>query len=163
LGASGFPYSTFGKVRTGGRSTTKAGNCATEVSGRERFFIDFLYERQVTGNLEKGIPNPRPVGADLSSDRENSKSVGVARGHFTHGTGRFEKAIEASRKLIAADPDVQIGYDHVAWSLYFLDRFGEAESALQQAYERKLRPLNDLVMRYNIAVLKGDKTRWIGL
>jgi hypothetical protein len=52
---------------------------------------------------------------------------------------------------------VHIGYGNLASSLFFLDRFPEAESALQRAYERKLLPVNDLVLQYNIALLKGDK------
>ena len=41
---------------------------------------------------------------------------------------------------------------------YFLtDRFAEAESTLQRAFERKLEVPDILVVRYNIAVLKGDK------
>ena len=47
-------------------------------------------------------------------------------------------------------------------SLYFLDRFPEAESTLQQASERKVDAPNFLVVRYTIATLNGDKTRWIG-
>jgi tetratricopeptide (TPR) repeat protein len=39
----------------------------------------------------------------------------------------------------------------------FLDRLPEAESILQRASERKLEGPNQLVMRYNIALLKGDQ------
>jgi hypothetical protein len=39
----------------------------------------------------------------------------------------------------------------------FLDRFPEAESTLQQAYERKLENANHLVMRYTISLLTGDQ------
>ena len=42
-------------------------------------------------------------------------------------------------------------------SYFFLDRFDEAESALQRASERKLEASESPVIRYNIAVLKGDK------
>ena len=34
-------------------STTKAWQLRDRVSDREKFFIDFTYDRQVTGNLEK--------------------------------------------------------------------------------------------------------------
>ena len=34
-------------------STTKAWQLRDRVSDRERFFIDFTYDREVTGNLEK--------------------------------------------------------------------------------------------------------------
>jgi tetratricopeptide (TPR) repeat protein len=150
----GFAYSVRGRSVLAVESTTKAWQLRDRVSGRERFFIDFLYDRQVTGNLEKayqtlelwrqtyprGDPDPR----------------GLLGGISTNGTGRFERAIEASREFIAAAPDVHVGYANLATSLFFLDRFPEAESALQQGYQRKLEPLSNLVMQYNIALLKGD-------
>ena len=88
-----------------------------------------------------GEPNPQDLLGGLS----------------THGTGRFERAIEASQKEIAADPDVNFGYGNLASSYFFLDRFPEAESTLQRASERKLEHPIFLVIRYNIAVLKGDQ------
>jgi tetratricopeptide (TPR) repeat protein len=47
-------------------------------------------------------------------------------------------------------------YFNLASSYFFTDRFPEAESTLQRASERKLEMPNFLVLRYNIAVLKGD-------
>ena len=78
-------------------------------------------------------------------------------GLSTHGTGRFERAIEASQKAIAADPDFAIAYANLAPSYFLTDRFPEAESTLQRASERKLEMPDFLVLRYNIAVLKGDQ------
>ena len=40
---------------------------------------------------------------------------------------------------------------------FFLDRFAEAESTLQRASARKLNMPISLVLRYNIAVLKGNQ------
>jgi tetratricopeptide (TPR) repeat protein len=76
-------------------------------------------------------------------------------GLSTHGTGRFERAIEASKKEIADEPDSYPGYSGLAWSYYFLDRFPEAENTLQQASDRKLGNPNFLVFRYMIAALEG--------
>jgi Tfp pilus assembly protein PilF/predicted Ser/Thr protein kinase len=153
----GFAYSTFGRSVLAAESTTKAWKLRDRVSQSERFFIDFLYERQVTGNLEKAYQTLELWHQTYPREEETPSPRGLLGGISTQGTGRFERAIEASQKLIAANPDGPIGYDSLASSLFFLDRFPEAESALQQAYERKLEPRDDLVMRYNIAVLKGDK------
>jgi tetratricopeptide (TPR) repeat protein len=60
-----------------------------------------------------------------------------------------------SQEMIATDPGFIFGYGNLASSYLFLDRFEEAESVLQRASERKLEDPNFLVMRYNIAVLKG--------
>jgi serine/threonine protein kinase/tetratricopeptide (TPR) repeat protein len=151
----GLAYSAAGSSTLAAESTTKAWKLRDRVSGRERFFIDFLYDRQVTGNLEKAYQTLELWQQTYSGGDPNP--LGLLGGISTHGTGRFERAIEASRKLIAAEPGVQVGYGNLASGLFFLDRFPEAESALQQTYERKLEALNDLVMRYNIALLKGDR------
>ena len=45
----------------------------------------------------------------------------------------------------------------LAQSYFLTDRFAEAESTLQRASERKLERPNNLVMRYNIALLNGDQ------
>jgi len=50
-----------------------------------------------------------------------------------------------------------LAYSNLASGNYFLDRFEEAERALQRAAERKLEDSSLLMLRYNIAVLKGDK------
>ena len=54
-------------------------------------------------------------------------------------------------------PTSRFGYDSLAQSYFLTDRFPEAESTLQRASERKLEVPDFLVVRYNIAVLKGDK------
>jgi tetratricopeptide (TPR) repeat protein len=80
-------------------------------------------------------------------------------GLSTKGTGRWEIAVDRARKTIAAYPGVVIGYGNLALSSFFLDRFGEAENALQQAAAHKKEWLElpqFLVYRYNIAFMKGD-------
>ena len=49
----GLSYSAVGESVLSAESTTKAWQLRDRVSDRERFFIDFTYDRQVTGNLEK--------------------------------------------------------------------------------------------------------------
>ena len=49
----GLLYSTTGESVLSAESTTKAWQLRDRVSDRERFFIDFTYDRQVTGNLER--------------------------------------------------------------------------------------------------------------
>jgi tetratricopeptide (TPR) repeat protein len=78
-------------------------------------------------------------------------------GLSTHGTGRFERAIDASRRQIAESPDNAIPYRNLAQSYFLTDRFSEAESTLQRASERKLEHQNFLIVRYNIAMLNGDR------
>src|SRR5207253_6802961 len=59
--------------------------------------------------------------------------------------------------VIAEDPDFALAYIGLAQSYFLTDHFPEADSTLQRASERKLELPDLLVVRYNIAVLKGDQ------
>ena len=152
----GLSYSGIGESVLSAESTTKAWQLRDRVSDRERFFIDFTYDRQVTGNLEKAYQTLESW-LQTYPRGEQPNAQGLLGGLSTHGTGRFERAIEASQKAIAADPDFAIAYASLASSYFLTDRFPEAESTLQRASERKLEMPDFLVLRYNIAVLKGDQ------
>ena len=153
----GFSYSGIGASVLSSESTTKAWQLRERASDREKFFIDFTYDRQVTGNLEKAYQILESWLQTYPRGDEPPSPHDLLGGLSTHGTGRYERAIEASKQFIAARPDVAFGYGGLANSYFFLGRFPEAESILQQAYERKLENLTHLLMRYNIALLKGDK------
>jgi len=154
----GLKYSEVGASVLSAESATKAWRLRDRVSDRERFFVDFIHDRDVTGNLETAYQTlelwlhtyPRRGEAPLSPH-------GFLGGLSTHGTGRFERAIEGSQNNIAADPDALRAYDSLAQSYFLTDRFAEAESTLQRASARKLETPNLLILRYNVALLKGDQ------
>ena len=161
----GLLYSTIRESELSAESTTKAWQLRDRASDREKFFIDFSYDRQVTGNLEKAYQTLElwlqtyPRGG-----QQPLRPQGFLMGLSGAGTGRFERAIEASKKEIADEPDSYASYG--VSSYYFLDRFPEAESTIQRASERNLQNPTWLIVRYNIAVLKGDKdqmNRVVGL
>ena len=49
----GIASSTLGETVLAAQSATRAWQLRDRVTDRERFFIDFIYDRQVTGNLER--------------------------------------------------------------------------------------------------------------
>jgi tetratricopeptide (TPR) repeat protein len=152
----GLNYSAIGESVLSAESTRRAWALRDRVSERERFFIDFLYDRQVTGNLEKAY-QALELWLRTYPRFEQPSPRGLLGGLSTHGTGRYERVIEVSQERIAADPDVQFGYSNLASAYFYLDRFPEAESTLQRASERKLEPPSLLVLRYTIAVLRADQ------
>ncbi len=152
----GLAYSSIGESVLSAENTTKAWHLRDRVSDRERFFIDFTYQREVTGNLEKAYQTLETWYRTYPRSEQPSPHD-LLGGLAAHGTGRFERAIEVSREQIAAEPGVVFGYYKLASSLFFLDRFAEAEDTLQQASERKVEEPYLLVLRYNLAALKGDK------
>jgi tetratricopeptide (TPR) repeat protein len=150
----GLDYSDIGESVLSAENTRKAWELRDRVSDQEKFFIDFTNQREVTGNLEDAYQTlelwrrtyPRDIYA-----------LGLLAGLSSQGTGRFERVIETAKETIAEDPNVFFGYHNLASSYFFLDRFPEAESVLQQASERKVEEPYFLVLRYNIAALKGDQ------
>ena len=152
----GVSYSALGESLLSAESTAKAWQLRDRVSDRERFFIDFTYDRQVTGNLEKAYQTLE-LWYQTYPRGENPNAQGFLGGLATHGTGRYERAMEMSQKRIAANPDEVFGYSSLANSYFFLDRFAEAETTLQRASERKLETPDVLIFRYNVAVLRGDQ------
>jgi hypothetical protein len=139
-------------------SATRAWQLRGRASDRERFFIDFNYYREVTGNLEKAFQTLESW-AQAYPRGANPDPRGLMAGLSAMGTGRFEETIEQSKKRIAYQPDVYVGYGGLAMGNYFLDRFGEAEDALRLASARKLETPAYLVYRYNIAFLQGDQAQ----
>jgi tetratricopeptide (TPR) repeat protein len=153
----GLAYSTTAESVLAAESTKKAWLLRDRVSDRERFFIDFTYDRHVTGNLEKAYKTLELWSQTYPRGGQTANAQDLLGGLSTQGTGRFDRAIEASLEGIAADPDFVIPYANLALAYFFLDRFPEAESTLQRAAARKLETPLLLVLRYNLAVLKGDR------
>ena len=153
----GLLYSTIGESVLARDSTMKAWQLRDRVSDREKFFIDFSYERHVTGNLEKAYQTLELWLQTYPRGGDEPKPRSLLAGLVGQGTGRFERAIEVSKQEIAEEPDKYTGYSGLAHSYFYLDRFPEAESALQRASERKVETANFPVLRYTLAVLAGDK------
>jgi serine/threonine protein kinase len=151
----GLSLSAAGESVESAQSATRAWQLRDRVSDRERFFIDFTYDRQVTGNLERAYQTleswlrvyPRGVPPNPQ---------GLLSGLSTQGTGRFERAIEAAQKQIVNDPNV-FAYGGLASASFFSDRFDDAEQAIRLAAERKLESPTLLALGYQIAVFEDDR------
>ena len=155
----GLAYSGVGESVLSAESATKAWQLRERASERERFFIDFNYDREVTGNLEHAFQTLELWEQTYPRRAAPPDPMELLGGLSTKGTGRWDIAVESARKTIAAYPDVFIGYGNLAFASFFLDRFGEAESTLQQAaaHKKEWQELPQfLVYRYNIAFMKGD-------
>jgi len=106
------------RVNAVSRDTTKGWLLRYRAAIGKSFFIDWTYDRQVTGNLEKAYQTLE-LWFQTYPRGETPSVQSFLGGLATHGTGRFERAIEASQKEIAADPDFGLSYATLAQS-YFL-------------------------------------------
>jgi hypothetical protein len=105
----GFNYSGTGQSEQSVQSATRAWQLRHRVSDRDRFFIEFTYERQVTGNLENAY---RTLELWLQAYPRGPQphASGYRGGLASQGTGRFDRAIETKQERLAADPDFRPGY-----------------------------------------------------
>ena len=152
----GFAASGVGDSALSSESTTRAWQLRDRASDRERFFIDFTYYRQARGNLEKAFQTLELWAQTYPREAEPDPQD-LMGGLAAAGTGRLERAIEQSQKSIAANVDFAVGYVNLTRNNFHMDRFGEAENAVQRASARRLEMPALLIYRYNIAFIKGDK------
>jgi tetratricopeptide (TPR) repeat protein len=151
----GFTYSTRGETVLGEESTRKAYELRDHATDRDRFFIMTIYDRQVTGNLEKEGETLRLWAQTYPRD---PYAPGLTSGYFAAGTGQYELMIEEARKAIAINPDgeqVVPAYYNVVWGYVSLGRAADAEQALHQAMARADQP-DAVTGAFHVAFLKAD-------
>ncbi|HEY2018046.1 MAG TPA: protein kinase, partial [Bryobacteraceae bacterium] len=149
----GFFSWNMGETDFGAEEIRKAYALRDRVSDRERLFILMLYDRNVTGNLQKEMHTLEAWAQTYPRDID---ALTITGGWVAFGTGQYERAIQAGEKAIRADPDMPFGYT-VAQHYLLLDRYPEAADVLRRAAERKLELPQMLFTRYDLAFLKGDQ------
>ena len=135
-------------------STRKAWQLRQRASDRERFFIDFSYHRQVTGDLEKARQICELWAQAYPRDMQPHAFLA---GSVSTAFGKFETATEEGKRAIELDPDHPWAYANLVLSYIFRDRLAEAQNILQRAAGRKLDIPDFLVLQHQIAFLHNDK------
>lgn len=151
--ATGLFYSNLGETVLAIESTSKAYQLRDHASDRERFFITTLYDRQVTGNLEKEQQTLRLWAETYPRDRD---AHGLQSGFASQGSGQYEKTIKEANIALGIDPDFSHGYANIAGANFYLDRLADTEKAIQNAFEHNRETPDLLLLRYHVACIKGD-------
>jgi tRNA A-37 threonylcarbamoyl transferase component Bud32 len=159
----GLNYTSVGEGALARQNTIKAWQLRDRASDREKFFIDFNYAREVTGDLEKAYQTLELWAQAYPRRGADPNPQSLLAGLSPKGTGRWETVIEQGKADIAARPNAVFGYSNLKDSYFFLDRFDEAEKVLEQATARKLETPDDLVAGYLIGFLKGEKVQMDGV
>jgi Flp pilus assembly protein TadD len=144
----------LGETDLGAEQIRIAYGLRDRVSDRERRYILTLYDRQVTGNLQKELQTLESWAQTYPRDAD---AHGITGGWVAFGTGHYESGIQASEEAIRLDPDNPLHYASLAIHNLHLDQFTQAADALRRAAERKLEIDGFLVTRYYLAFLKGDQ------
>ena len=148
----GFGYSVMGESALARPSTLKAYQLRDRASDVERFFIETLYDRDFTGNLER---EQRTLESWAESYPRDARPPGLVSGLAMTSTGQCELAIAEADKAIALDPDLTPAYANRAFNQLCLNRLDDALLTVRRAAERKLESAELLLTRYFVAFLKG--------
>ena len=152
----GFFYWNMGQTDLGMEYVQKAYAWRDRVSDRERLFINFLYDRQVTGNLPRELETLESWAQTYPDDY---MPWGLLGGWGTQGTGQYERGIRTAEEALRINPHLTPAYGNLIVHNLGLGRFADVAAALQRAAERKLENPLFLVSRYYLAFLAGDEAR----
>jgi tetratricopeptide (TPR) repeat protein len=151
--ALGLMYGDGGESALAAENTSKAYALRDRASDQEKFFIAAYYDGRATGNLEKAEQTCELWAQTYP--RETLPHSFLA-GFIYPASGRYEKAIEESQKVIEIDPEAVVAYYFLASDYVALDRMEEAEKAIAQGTAGKLESPQFTAQRYDIAFLKRD-------
>ena len=133
----GINYSVLGESVLARESTLKAYQLRERASDSERFFITTMYDRHVTGNMER---EQETLESWAQTYPRDPNPHGLLAGFVTRSTGQYALSIEEGEKSIALDPDRSPAYSAQAASYLSLNRLADAEATIRRATEeRKLR------------------------
>jgi len=149
----GFRFSSVGESALARQSLLKAYQLRHRASNVERFYIDTLYDRDVTGNMEREL---RTLEAWAQSYPRDTNAINLPAGLALTSTGQYELAIAQTEKTLALDPDSPNGYASQARNLLLANRPDDALRTFSRATARKLESVELLLIPYLVASLKGD-------
>jgi serine/threonine protein kinase len=145
-------YSELAQIGRASEYYTKAFQLREHASEREKLQITADYYAYVTGETDKAAQTyqqtvqsyPRDWGAHL--ELGNQYTI----------IGEWDKASEEYRRIAQLTPDNVAPYNNFLNSLLALQRFEEAQQALQQAVTRKIGGLVLHDAAYALAFLRAD-------
>ena len=149
----GFSYSVMGESALARQSTLRAYQLRNRASDVERFYIDTLYDRDFTGNLER---EQRTLETWAETYPRDAIPHGLIGGLAATSTGKHELSIAEADKAIALDPDLAPAYANRALNQLFLNRLDDAQLTVRRATERKLEWPESRLVPYFVAFLQGN-------
>jgi len=150
----GFRYGVLGESALARQSLLRAYQLRHRASDAERFYIETLYDRDFTGNLER---EQRTLETWAESYPRDPRPHTLIAGLALSSTGQHELAVAETEKAIALDPDQNPPYASKAFNQLMLNRVDDALLTVRVASERRLESDNLLVAQYFIAFLTGNE------
>ena len=148
----GFHSWNMGQTDLGAEEIRKAYELRDRVSDRERFYILMLYDREVTGNLQKELQTLESWAQTYPRD---AYAHGIIAGWGARGTGQYERGIRAAQEAIRLDPDMPFPYSSLATHNLYSTASQSPRMPCGGPRSAKWKSRNILVTRYYLAFLQG--------
>ena len=153
----GLALTTMGQPSLAAESARKAYEFRDRTSEPEKLFIEAVYNKEVTGDVERA-----EQACDVSIQeypRARKRPLTYLAGAVLPVMGKYEKALKSAKDAIELKPDISITYAFVIFNAVALDRLQDAEAAYKRSRERKVENPDILVGMYQVAFLQNDIAR----
>jgi serine/threonine protein kinase/Flp pilus assembly protein TadD len=111
-------------------SIRKAYELRDRATDPERFFIEFSYETQVTGNLEAA----QRTGESWVQTYPRVLQAPTLLSAAYQTLGKYERSAELAKRALEINPNFPFAYTNLAWAYLFLERYGDAEGVVWSFY-----------------------------
>ncbi len=128
----GTVYSNAGETEPAKEYIRKAYELKDRVSEREKLYITEHYYDTVTGELEKVIETLELYEHTYPSDSIPGNNLGLSYAQI----GEYDKAAEAARHSVLADPNSASAYSTLAYAYAAMGRRDEARQTMDQALKQ---------------------------
>jgi serine/threonine protein kinase/tetratricopeptide (TPR) repeat protein len=149
----GLTLSNLGETTQSAENSKRAYELRDRISDRDRFFVETMYDRNVTGNLEK---EGETLQLWVQTYPRDGTAHGLSAGFVSHATGRYERAIASSKIAIELDPDLVPSYSSLVRGQIHLGRISEARQALERMRAVAPDVSPTLMHSYHVSFLEGD-------
>ena len=147
-------YADLDESDLAAESISRAWQLRDRTTDRENLWITAAYETLVTGNLPHAQQN---CEAWVQTYPRDAAPHQVLAGMTNKSVGRYEQALAEAQRAIELDPDFAIVYYSLGVNNAYLGRLEQAESAINRAVARGLEIEEFLMLRYDLAFLRGNQ------
>ena len=150
----GRTYADLDESDLAAESISRAWQLRDRTTDRENLWISAAYQTLVTGNLTQA---QQTCEAWVQTYPRDAAPHQLLAGMTNKSVGRYEQALAEAQKAIELDPDFAMVYYSLGVNNAYLGRLERADSAINRAVARGLEIEEFVMLRYDLAFLRGDQ------
>jgi tetratricopeptide (TPR) repeat protein len=153
----GLALTTMGQPSLAVESARRSYEFRDRTSEPEKLFIEAVYNKEVTGDVEKA-----EQACDVSIEeypRARKRPLTYLAGAVLPVMGKYEKGLKSAKEAIELKPDISITYAFVIFNAVSLDRLADADAVYKRSLEQKVENPDIWVGMYEVAFLRNDTAR----